>query len=417
MADVPQIPRPGTSRLFPSRKGVLTFVVPLLLLLPGDAVHAGGLTREMAERRPRIRVGSLPFPSPIYDRVPDRGTGEHHYLPDHRTEPPPGTPEVSRGTFYTKRGGFLDIGHIRKAIDWTAYIAWHTERALRAGQSTIDFRFTEPSLYRLTLTYPPFWKNLSAEEREKLIPELSIRIAQRVTYGSLTWHEILTWHGYTVTLVVPERPSAFSFDDVISHFVGIKVAGDAIRDSSRPYNQAVTAALDREITALGRVSAETEALALDSVKHNWWTFGRTWKRFLDVGYSGEEVRPWLVRGLPFDSDPQPASYSLPQLASVRGRDFSDLLTLEIAPRVLQKKGILKKLPDGADRVIPKVHFPLIMAGIESEAQRQFGPFTAAPYPPNPVAKNIAGARSQFLHSSRFIRRTPPAGWDASRQHR
>ena len=39
--------------------------------------------------------------------------GPHHYL---------GDPNEENGIIYTRRGGFIDMGHLRDQADWTAFL-------------------------------------------------------------------------------------------------------------------------------------------------------------------------------------------------------------------------------------------------------------------------------------------------------
>lgn len=377
--------------------------------MAAEQAGARGLTPAQADHRPRIRIAGPPFPSPLYASVPhDRGLGDHHYLPYLRTSPPRGVPEVSRGTFYTKRAGFIDLAHLRKTVDWAAYLAARAEAALRAGEAGMAVRFTEPDRYRLTFHYPPEWRTLTSAEREEIIPELALRIAQRATYVSVTWHEILTWYGYKGTVIIPERMSAFCFEDVMSHLVGLKVAGDAIRDPDRAYNEAVTVALDREIAELEKVTGPEKAEILARVEGNWWSFAQARKRMLNTGFPKGDVQGWLVRGLDFDPPPQPKTYTVPAPGIIRGRDFRGFLSVEMDPRAWQWFAIRKNLPVGTEKVDPERHFPLILAGIKAGMEEKFGPYAAVPYPANPLpeANPRGGGVRCFAKSrpgDRFIR--------------
>ena len=138
-----------------------------------------------------------------------------------------------RGVFYTCRGGFLDVTHIRLAGDLTAYVLPRIRLALDSGWTCIQIRGHEPSIFRLAFDYPSSWYRMEHDERQDLIDELSVRLSMRLAYTMATWHEFLTWYGYKSTIVFPETGSAFTYEDTTSHALGVLVAGEALRERMR----------------------------------------------------------------------------------------------------------------------------------------------------------------------------------------
>ena len=208
---------------------------------------------------PTGRVGSLPCHGPLSfyaDADPGR-LGTHSYRG--------GAGETGRGIVYTLHGGFIDIAHLRKAVDWTAYHQVRFEHALRNGWQGIVLPSKEGAIARMSFNYPAWWSSMPEPEREKLIRELSIRLAQRLAITQCEWHEIATWFGYSSTFY-PEKPSAFTYDDMTSHLLGAEIGGLALRDRQQGFDAAVTFYLKREMDRLGAVSPTETNRAIDMVQ-------------------------------------------------------------------------------------------------------------------------------------------------------
>jgi hypothetical protein len=56
--------------------------------------------------------------------------GSHTYM---------GHKDERNGNIYTRRGGFLDMGHLRDCADWTAYLY----NLIKASQTDLQFTQTE----------------------------------------------------------------------------------------------------------------------------------------------------------------------------------------------------------------------------------------------------------------------------------
>src|SRR5680860_862991 len=101
---------------------VLTIV--LIFLVSHSYAEAPVLTqKEIANPPPRIirtccgfganiGVAGVPFYKKT-DITTVAEMGPHHFL---------GGKEEQNGNIYTKRGGFIDLGHLRDCADWTAYL-------------------------------------------------------------------------------------------------------------------------------------------------------------------------------------------------------------------------------------------------------------------------------------------------------
>ena len=154
------------------------------------------------------------------------------------------------------------------------------------------------------------WQNLSAKERRKIIDEVSLEMGEYLTYMMTTWHEVLTWFGFKSMAIVPEQPSAFSWEDIYSNIMGIRVGAQAIQDKSHGYNEAVTIAMRKELEDLGVQSAKTARKASDKMRGIWYTgllLADMKVRNTDVGIDDGFVTPMLVPEVCEGAEPKPLS--------------------------------------------------------------------------------------------------------------
>jgi len=315
---------------------------------------------------PRIRPGSYATATHSVHFVDAGSLGPHSYrfLWSERN-----------GIAYACRAGHLDMAHARKAADWTGYLAAVTLRNLERGQASFQFRGIEPSVYSVTVVFPPDWDRLHDGDRERLARDVSRQLGQYLSFTVLTWHEILTWFGYRPRPHVSEFPSAFSWEDTYSNLLGVHAAAAALEDENLPFSQAVTVAFDRQLKDLGGQSAEVAKRAAQSQKGRWYS--KRWfstvvhKRNFDVGLDDGFVTPCLVPGVNVCEGQAPLPLAVPTLEVLVRGGFS--VQVEIEPRVWEEKKILRVLEaEGsppAKRIDPALHFPFILRHCESHADR------------------------------------------------
>lgn len=284
---------------------------------------------------PRYRLGSLPFPGPFtLFASADGELGQHRY----GDQPRSGPREVGRGTLYTCRAGFIDVAHLRESIDWTRHVYELVLAAFDARAPSLRFEGPDDTAYELAFEYPPAWATVSDEERGRA----ALRIAQRSSLLLMTWHEVLTGSGYKTTGVVSERRSAFTYDDMSAHLVGVQVAGRALGDAA-PYDLAVTRALDARLAELGVVDHECLAQALDGVEGSWWR-GRFALRLQHAtGFSGW-LHPYVIEGLACcpDATPEPLEWPPDDLPTL---DLDALASIVLVPESRSSRRIA-----GGDRI-------------------------------------------------------------------
>jgi hypothetical protein len=273
---------------------------------------------------PRYRLGSLPFPGPftLYAAA-DAELGGHHY----GDQPREGAPrEVGRGTLYTCHAGFVDVAHLRESIDWTRHVYARVQAAFAERAPRLVFEGPDDTHYELAFHYPPQWAALSLDVQARA----ALRIAQRSSLLLMTWHEVLTGSGYKTTGVVSERRSAFTYDDMSAHVIGVEVAGAALVDA-RPYDRAVTHALDTRLAELGVVDRECLARALDEVEGEWWKGIYALRLQRETGRFSGRLEPFVIDDLACCPDTTPMPLAWPP-DDLPGLDLDALVSIDLLPQ-------------------------------------------------------------------------------------
>ncbi len=365
-------PKPALRGLLHADRRALAtaFLGVLVTFVAGCSHPATLLGFKDSLNSPRIRMSC--YPTATFGTVwadPDN-MGVHDYASGRKEKD---------GILYTCRGGHIDTPHVRKAADWTAYLAGKTLNRLKRGNTRFSFKLWEPTRYYVTVGYPPGWSRLGRQERERIAREVSILLGQYLAFNALTWHEIVTWFGYRPTPWYPEFPSAFSWEDTYSNLLGTHLAVRAMRDGTRPYNEAMTVALDEELRWLGVQPKDVAKRAAKAVRGVWWTGTLLFlvdirKRNLDIGLDDGLVTPSLVPDLPECAGAEPQSYPVPTLDIISAYGFS--IKVEVEPRELEKGKILKiAYPDRKNRkkrLEPALHYASIMDRIRQDAVKKFG---------------------------------------------
>lgn len=271
------------------------------------------------------------------------------------------------GILYTCRAGHIDTAHVRKCIDWTAYLASRIHEKLIKNENIFPFKMLEASRYHVYIHYPRGWSSLDEKDKDLIAFETSIELARHLVYIATTWHEILTWFGYKFPGIYSEFPSAFSWEDTYSNLLGTHIAAYALRDRSRSYDEAVTLAIDTALKTLFVQPADTARRASEIVRDEWFSgdyifFVKVSARNLDIGFDDGYVKPWLVPNLRECPDPDIFLLNVPTTAVLQKYGFS--IDLEIEPREWEANDILKVVFPSAynrpKRIIPATHFPIIL---------------------------------------------------------
>ena len=293
------------------------------------------------------------------------------------------------GIVYTCRGGFIDIAHVRDNADRTIYLASQLARIAATG-GTIPI-VGEGARRRIVVK--PLDRQLV---RTYGVREVVTGLAEWLDHQAGVWHEIATWYGWSST-PFPERPSAFSPEDIYSNLVGAKIAGTVIRRhtpaSEIAYNRAVTALLKDALTKLGPLPQAATRRAFDYVDGIWWDSTRrvpdnqlVRRRNFSIG---PEVAPWTIpdagtfQTLPaarreFDrycgGDWRPLRLSVPdRLGTVL---FRDMAVFEIQlEESLMRAGFPVPRSHG---LVTQDDFHDVIAAIERAADAELGPGAGRP---------------------------------------
>ncbi|MDB5298005.1 MAG: hypothetical protein JWO31_3988 [Phycisphaerales bacterium] len=343
------------------------------------AAAAGCTGCGSADEIPRDRLGALPFPGllTLYS------AGDPAHLGPHRYEHRPrlfGPDESERGIIYTVRAGFLDLAHVRIAIDWTRYCTRAVHQAIRSRQPAVTLPGPEGDTFHVTLNYPDAYAASDADDPGAALDPVACRIGQRAAYLMLTWHEIATWFGYRTVFFIDESPSAFTYDDSVSHLVGMRVAERAMGDADRGFDEAVTVALDAELRALGAVGPEQTDQAARAVEGVWWADGRPLKRQADVCPGEDEVvHPWLVPGLPFAAgDPSPEPFPLPHLDGPPGLYAAVTASIAVEPVIPEAQAMRELIPGRPNWFREEHDLTALVSAMRSQMRAQYGPYVNNP---------------------------------------
>jgi hypothetical protein len=176
--------------------------------------------------------------------------GAHQYL---------GNKEEGNGIIYTRKGGFIDLAHLRDQADWTAFLYY------------IISEHKGIPKFEIKLGYEGGTKKLLLNVPSDLSDSNSMNLAGRIAYDLSVWHEIATWYGVSSIPFVPERFSSFSIEDNYSNLLGAILGIEALK-SDLPYDDAMTKLIHEKLIQLERVDSISQTYdAMEKVLNKWWT--------------------------------------------------------------------------------------------------------------------------------------------------
>jgi len=346
------------------------FIVVLLTLLVITAAGCGS-----GPSKPQVRCASYPTATAgTLFSGPD--LGEHGYTCSY---------SEMNGIAYTCAAGHIDIAHLRKAADWTFYLAANTARHLEQGDTRFKFKLYEPSLYLVELTYPEDWQNLPEQDRQYAIHDISVRLGQYFAHIATAWHEILSWYGYRSTRLFPEFASAFSWEDSFSNLLGTHIAAIVLQNveefdlkDTNDFDQLMTLALELEMEKLKIQPSRVARRAAANVRGDWYSgdlmFVDMKRRNFDIGTDDGFISPVIA---PVDAPEcqgvQPQAYPAPDLDFLAHYGFSIKFEVEVRDAV-KNKILQAAYPDGRNkrkRIEPSVHFARIMDHIGRQALQRY----------------------------------------------
>ena len=266
--------------------------------------------------------------------------GNHVYL---------GGKDEQNGNIYTKRGGFLDLGHLRDCADWTAYLY----NLILASKENREWVITE-------LRNEGGSKSLILRIPEDFEKRQSCELAGKIAYDLSVWHEISTWFGASYVPLVPEKFSSFSPEDLYSNLMGVHLGMMAI-NSDLDYNEAMTFYLSEMLYNLESVTTIEETYdAMVEVDQLWYTSDKRYpnKKLLLKRYFDEKQKlvPWLVPG--------EESILPPYVLIKPDEDLSDLFQLNI--KLNFKFPVKSIFTEESDRIVTQKDFDIIKEYIKNE---------------------------------------------------
>lgn len=264
--------------------------------------------------------------------------GKHQFL-GHKSE--------NNGIIYTKKGGFIDIAHLRDCADWTAYLF----NLLKHHNGTF---LTKKIGNEAGL------KTLKVDLRKKLSDKEILKISASIAHDLSLWHEISTWFGATTIFFFNEKFSSFSPEDQYSNLLGVLIGMQAI-ESREEYEKAMTKLIDEKLEELDAVETEEQTnSAFKEIDNLWWNSKKKLpsKKILIKRYitNNETLKPWLV-----DTTINGSSIQIP----IKGNSYlKDLYSLEIKTNYHLKRKELENI--GIKNTITNKDFIKLIAFIKEE---------------------------------------------------
>ncbi|MDB4584275.1 DUF4056 domain-containing protein [Draconibacterium sp.] len=322
----------------------------ILLILPSFAKAPFLTTKDLSSPPPRIirtccsfgvdlSYAVIPFAKRT-DITSIEELGNHHYM---------GNKDENNGIIYTRRGGFIDTGHLRDCADWTAFLY----QLIQSKQGNQPQSLT-------TLGAEGGAKTLMLEIPMKIDSLVAYQVAGKIAYELSLWHEIATWFGVSYIPMVPERYSSFSPEDLYSNLLGVELGIRALK-SELEYDDAMTQVIANMLDSLEAVSTPEETYwAMENVQNIWWTKEKSLpnKKILLERYVDSDcyLTPWLV--------PNETNKLSPFKLNKPENYQSELYTLKI--KVNHKFPLAEILPTHENRIITQKDFVEFMAYISGE---------------------------------------------------
>ena len=315
-----------------------------------------------AESLGHTQIGSLPRPGLFtFFKLPD--TSGLLPLPDGGIRDD--RPFPKRGIIYTKRAGFVDLAHVFNTVLRSNDASHAVATALRHDQNLIQLGKFEGSEVSLLFSSSPVGPEMAGEDSEQRIQAVSRITGECIASELGTWHEITTWFGYRTIFIWTEKPSAFTYEDLVSHLVGIQVF-EAI--PGEPDRAKFGSAVRRVLANLGLVDRKLASKAVHSVKGLWWGPNLYTRRMLDIGEQDGLVHPWTVPGAQDDLHDSngPISYTLPCAK------MPDGYSLTIVPSASILRSLRKSAPGIPAVIDTQRDFPVLVNVIRSEVRKEMG---------------------------------------------
>ena len=290
-----------------------------------------------------IKLAIVPF-AHLNQVIDFKDLGTHSYL---------GGKDEGNGILYTKKGGFIDLGHLREWADWTAFLYLYLENI--PSDSTLS----------KVLGIEGGKKVLELNKTNTLSPNDKITLAGKIAFDLSIWHEIATGFGVSPAPFITEKFSSFSVEDIYSNLLGIQLGTAAIK-SDLPYEEAMTNLINQQLTDLKVVShIDSSYAAMEEVESNWWSRNYslpnkklTLKRQYTTNW---QINPWLI---PSQKNLIEPFILESDFVMDSGENVDSYYTLNI--RVNRKIPIKKVLPYTSRRTISQNDFNMLTRHIQEK---------------------------------------------------
>ncbi|RDK85140.1 DUF4056 domain-containing protein [Enterobacillus tribolii] len=222
-----------------------------------------------------LQAQALGIPVPFYmlgNVVEADSLGEHHYNDSMlgAVANLMGLSSEVDGLLYTRRGGFIDLAHVRDTADYTLFLFTHIWP--RLGLSNDITLGNELGERRIVL------KAFTAPSDPVQRYQLAAALAARLAFQLAAWHEVAQWYGYESVPGFSEGVSAFSPEDLYSNLLGARLAISVIlaghASSLENYNLAMQRILPQALHTLEAVPAVETRFHFDMLDGNWWNSHR-----------------------------------------------------------------------------------------------------------------------------------------------
>lgn len=275
----------------PLRCGVSAMMFKPMCLACVLSLLAGCATRSEIHA-PRDRIGALPFPGvfSLYAAANPNRVAPHQYR---AWSARPFESEGDRGIVFTQRAGFLDIAHVRLAMDWSWYIAQVIQREASRASANLQ-PGGMPHDFDVSIPFEGSTMQIHVKASD-YSDEHAATLAVAAAYRLLTWHEVATWYGYQTVPFVSERRSSFTVDDSMSHVVGIDVGHQLIHltKDRAAYDRLAGELLTQKLAQLGATNEATTTRMCNAVEGTWWKGIEARLIDANAGLGSQAKRPLL----------------------------------------------------------------------------------------------------------------------------
>ena len=244
----------------------------------------------------------------------------------------------ANGIIFTRRGGFIDTGHMREWADLTARLIVELRPLLARGEGTLRLRPRDGDIQMRVL----------APVAPEALASTTTLVARRIAFQISIWVEITQHYGHTVMRGAEEYFSSFTPEDLYSNLFGTYLGAAALA-SPYPYDRALDIELANRLRELEAVPSTEAKRILRALDGRWWRKGTPWPApNIPIAHSfdiGPHVTPLLP---PPDVSPRaaPMVLDVPEVDG-SGAPLRDLYRLQIVPD-------LRVLPAFADSGITEI---------------------------------------------------------------